>query len=75
MSQELFKQVQENLKKIRECSKHEFNIEERKPFAKLTCNNCGGTVDSSYVLHYIQGYKAAGGDPEDIVPGFGKDFK
>ncbi|MBX9944917.1 MAG: phage Gp37/Gp68 family protein [Reyranella sp.] len=37
---------------------------------KHTCLDCGGEIDGVALLHYVEGYQAAGGDPHDVYPGF-----
>jgi hypothetical protein len=69
----LWEEVQENNRKKEACPLHTF-----KPMTgairigqKFTCTNCGGERFSLVDIgHYLRGYKAAGGDPDDVFPGW-----
>ena len=37
---------------------------------KMVCSNCGGKVDLVAINYYVRGYEAAGGNGNDIVPGW-----
>lgn len=39
---------------------------------KVDCCNCGGTMDARMAASYTRGFKAAGGDPNKIIPGWDK---
>lgn len=64
--------IKANRTKIDGCAKHLFPMGDPPyPFGmKLTCTNCGGTMDSIQAFRYTQGYKAAGGNPNDVIPGY-----
>jgi len=67
----IYKQVQENQNRIEACSKHKFT--EEPPFApgqRFCCVNCGGFVPAVEAFRYVQGYIAAGGNPNDIMEGW-----
>lgn len=67
-----FAKVQENRAKIDACLKHRFDIGD-PPYrfgAKFTCTNCGGTMDAVQAFRYCQGFKAAGGNPNEVIPGY-----
>lgn len=69
---ELLEQIKANRVRLNNCPKHRFEIGE-PPYRfgeKFTCCNCGGKMDAVYALEYVNGYAAAGGDPNDIIPGF-----
>jgi hypothetical protein len=70
---DLFKEVKANQKKLDECPKHLFNLNLPQPYTigqKLVCQNCGGQLDAVKAFYYTKGYKAAGGNPNDIIQGF-----
>lgn len=73
MSKETLKKIQENSKRLDSCPVHEF-IYPRDRYLrlseKLTCRNCGGEMDAVQAFRYCQGYKAAGGNPCEIIEGF-----
>jgi hypothetical protein len=67
----IWAEVKENHRKLNGCAKHKFlggKIE--KMGAKYTCLNCGGTQGLSDIGAYIKGYVAAGGDAQDVWPGW-----
>lgn len=41
--------------------------------AKFTCDVCGGRMPALEMFRYIQGYEAAGGNANDVCPGFNAD--
>lgn len=68
----LLAEVQANRAKIDSCARHRFEIGD-PPYrfgAKFERTNCGGTMDAVQAFRYCQGYKAAGGDPNDVIPGY-----
>lgn len=74
-SKSLWAEVRENNRKIRECQRHRFkHVEAVKLGQKFQCQSCGGTMGLIGIGDYISGYKAAGGDVNDIWPGFEKRF-
>lgn len=71
----IWAEVRENNRRWRECPRHLFeawNPDERKFGEKLTCKNCGASEMLNDIARYIEGYKAAGGDPNDIMPNWDK---
>lgn len=68
----LFAEVKANQARLDRCKRHLFELGP-PPYRfgmKLTCQNCGGTIDAIKAFVYVQGYEAAGGDPNDVIPGF-----
>lgn len=66
---EIISAVKENWRKINACPGHFFD----GPITlggKNTCKICGGVVDNRYLGAYVQGYMAAGGNPNDVKPGW-----
>lgn len=66
----LLNEIRENNKKLEECPRHKFDPEWRMPGEPFVCQNCGGKADLKYVIGYIAGYKAMGGDPNAIYVGW-----
>lgn len=66
----LRERIRENLDKLDNCPRHKFSGERMPPGNKHTCLNCGGEMNGGDVLYYIAGYEAAGGDCNDIYPGW-----
>jgi hypothetical protein len=65
-------EIKANRAKLDGCAKHRFDIG-NPPYrfgTKLTCQNCGGVLDAVHAFSYTQGFKAAGGNPNDVIPGF-----
>lgn len=70
-AQELFRQVKENLNRLRNCPRHRFAADQLVQIGtKVTCLECQGSISLTDVGLYIQGYKAAGGSADDIWPGY-----
>jgi hypothetical protein len=63
-------EIQANQKALNGCPRHLFIRPDKgwRIGQKITCENCKGVVSNVYMGNYIQGYKAAGGDPKDICP-------
>lgn len=69
----LLKEIKANHAKLNSCSKHEFGkvIGDRTNGYSTrqnmrTCSRCDGKMDDSQIILYAKGYKAAGGNPDDI---------
>lgn len=67
---EILKEIRKNSSKVDGCDRHKFSGELMERGNKYTCLNCGGKMNGTAVLYYIQGYEAAGGDCNDIYPGW-----
>lgn len=68
-------EVRQNLTTIDNCPRHRVSASKFDQYEQgmtITCEVCGGKFTRVYLGNYIQGYKAAGGDPNDIVPGWEK---
>lgn len=53
------------------CPKHRFEGLQSVRFGeKFTCLNCGVQMRLTDIGQYIRGYQAAGGDKDDIWPGW-----
>lgn len=55
-----------NSARLKNCSRHMFPIQDRKPGQKFTCFHCKGEMDAGRVISYCEGFKAAGGDPREV---------
>lgn len=69
-ARKLFEEAKENARRRSSCAKHSFPEWERKLGQRFTCAACGCTADLSYVCAYVDGYAAAGRNPNDIVPNY-----
>lgn len=72
----LWNEVKENLRKIRTCPRHRFESITQNVLVgqKYQCQNCQGQMGLVSIGDYIAGYKAAGGDVNDIWPGYEGKF-
>lgn len=70
---ELFAQIKENNRKLNGCPQHHFTGGAIEALGlKYTCLNCGGITDLKYIGPYIRGFKAAGGNENDVWPNWSK---
>lgn len=70
----ILEEVRANQARLDNCKRHHFptwpeNIG-RALGLKVDCCNCGGTIDARMAAAYARGYAAAGGDPNDVIPGW-----
>lgn len=69
--EEILEGVKENISRLKGCSKHKFIKPDQPWMMKLIpCEHCGGVMRLTDIGRYIEGYKAAGGNPNDIMEGF-----
>lgn len=70
--QSIWEEVKENHRRWRSCPRHRFSTPEGGVTigTKLVCECCGATADLVKISTYIEGYVAAGGNPDDVWPGF-----
>lgn len=68
----LLEEIKANRARLDGCAKHRFDLgpPPYKFGMKLTCANCGGVLDAVQAFRYVEGYTAAGGDPNDVIPGY-----
>lgn len=67
-AKDMFTSRRDNYRLLHNCKRHFFgSIGEAKPYNYLTCQKCGGSMQVSYIIRYIDGYKAAGGKASDII--------
>ncbi len=70
-----------NVEKLNACPRHHFEMTDEQVKAgpaalfggKLTCLKCNGRMDMLHVNQYVRGYMAAGGNANDIMPGYNDD--
>lgn len=66
----LLAEVRANLDRLEACPRHQFDAVPAVLLSdKHACLRCGGTMDVVAIGQYARGYKAAGGNPDDIWPG------
>ncbi len=70
---ELLEQIKANRLKLNSCAKHDFGkiIGDRSngpsPRQNMrTCKRCEGRMEDHDIIIYAKGYKAAGGNPDEI---------
>lgn len=67
----LWLEVKANSQKLNSCPKHRYHGNEHvKLGMRVTCLECGGQMQTADLASYIRGYEAAGGDANDIWPGW-----
>lgn len=69
VNKKLLDKIRANSEKLKGCKRHLFDGGRIPPGNKYTCMNCGGEIKGTDVLHYVAGYEAAGGEPDDVYPG------
>lgn len=80
-NQRLWAEAQANVARLDGCSRHHFEMTDEQVNAgpaalfgkKLTCQRCKGRMDMLGVNQYVRGFMAAGGNPNDILPGWNND--
>lgn len=74
MIKDIMPDILEENKKILECSKHDFGtvppVNELTLYPYVSCSKCGGVFDIGKAITYAVGYKAAGGDINDVLKGY-----
>lgn len=71
-SKAILAEIKANRAKLDGCARHRFELGD-PPYKfgqKFTCSNCGGTMDAVQAFRYCQGFKAAGGNPNEVIPGY-----
>lgn len=67
----LWEDVKANRRKIDECERHLVpGGTDIKLGQKHVCLNCRGALQLTDIGPYIQGYEAAGGQADDVWPGY-----
>ena len=73
-----FEAIQKNFDKLNECKAHSFIVPpllQLRPDARLKCRNCGGTLEVIAINFYTRGFAAAGGNPNDVFPGWSDELR
>lgn len=73
---DIFLDVKENHKKRIKCPHHDFGKYPKgigHHNTRLTCRHCGAWMNVLDIIHYADGYAAAGGNPNDVIQGFYND--
>jgi len=66
----MMEQVNAEIARRRGCAGHRFQAQATYQLgAKLTCEVCGASMRLTDIGTYARGYSAAGGNPDDILPG------
>lgn len=76
-SEALFAEVKANAERLAACKRHRVELGD-PPYKfgmTVTCIGCGGTMKAVDLFRYVQGFEAAGGNPNDVVPGYNPDWK
>jgi hypothetical protein len=66
----MWDQVKINIAKLDACPRHRFEPVPVRMGDKVRCDNCGGQISLVDLSHYVKGYRAAGGDVNDVWPGY-----
>ena len=72
-AKKLIDEIKANREKLDACPKHAFDYPTDRALQfgeKLRCKNCGGIMDAIGAFRYCQGFAAAGGDPNEVIPNF-----
>jgi hypothetical protein len=68
--QRIWAEIKANASLLKACPRHKIDPEARRFGKKSVCLNCHGQMDLGEWLSYTAGYKAAGGNPDDVWPGW-----
>jgi hypothetical protein len=69
-SRKLWEEVKENHRRQEACPKHHFTYDKVQIGKPIECDNCGGTMQFTDAGMYVKGYMAAGGNADDVWPGW-----
>jgi hypothetical protein len=69
-SRRLWEEVKANGARKDACPRHHFTYETVQFGQPIRCDNCGGTMQLTDAGMYVKGYIAAGGNPDDVWPGW-----
>lgn len=64
--------VQANSARLEGCKRHRFDYSTVKLGQRLKCTHCGGELQLTDAGTYVKGYIAAGGNAEDVWPGWNR---
>lgn len=63
-------EIKENRQRLDECPRHYWPTMTCAIDAVCMCANCGGYMKVLEAAEYLNGYRAAGGNPNDVLPGY-----
>lgn len=66
----IWEEVKENAAKLKACPRHRFPGGDVKLGQRVTCLECGGWMNLTRAGEYVNGYEAAGGDADNVWPGW-----
>ena len=72
----LLEEIRANQIRLDTCKRHCFPtwppIEQTPTLIglKVDCCNCGGRMDALHAYAYTRGFEAAGGNPNEVIPGW-----
>lgn len=66
----LLAEIRANRAKLKGCPCHRFVDQKANLGKKVTCADCGGQMNLTELGGYMDGYRAAGGNPNDIWAGW-----
>ena len=69
---ELWREVQANLRAMEACKRHRFTEELVRVGQKIVCQECGAEMRLTDIGQYIRGYIAAGGNASDVWPAWSR---
>lgn len=77
----LMADIEANNAKLNACPRHFFGLTDEDIAKgvgymigqKVTCQRCGGQLRLTDVNQYVRGFAAAGGNPNDVLPGWNDD--
>lgn len=71
-----FDAIKDNQRRLDACPKHRFPEwpEILSMGTKFTCEHCKAYIDAIHAYSYVMGYKAAGGEPSDVIPTWYETF-
>lgn len=75
-AKEVLAEIRANTKRLASCPAHHFPEWEanmlcaRLGEGRARCSRCGGEMRFLDIARYREGYMAAGGNPEDVCPGW-----
>jgi hypothetical protein len=63
--------ARQNFEQLEACSAHHFDSTEPvKPGLTVRCKKCGGLMTMQQAAMYATGFRAAGGDPNEVWPAY-----
>ncbi len=71
-SQKIWDDVKVNRTRLDGCKRHLWLYEKVTLGQPIKCEHCGGTMQLTDAGMYVRGYVAAGGNPDDVWPGWNK---